>query len=115
MILGTRHNPALAVPTLLPFSSVKRHRMREFSKKTERFWPISSAMTKALAESDIRFLEYRLEVVGDWPASPRKHAATEAISRRLASIARSALARPGVDDLVALSCRLLDDVFMRED
>jgi len=79
------------------------------------FRPIRSAMTKALAESDIRFLEYRLEVIGHWPPSPRKQAATEAISRRLASIARTAMTRTGVDDLLAQSCRLLDDVFVRDE
>ncbi len=82
---------------------------------SQGFGPISPTMTKSLAESDIRFLEYRLDVIGNWLPSPRKQAATEAISRRLASIARSALARPGVDDLLALSCRLLDDVFVTED
>jgi hypothetical protein len=63
------------------------------------------------AESDVRFLEYRLDVISHWPPSGRKQAAAEAISRRLTAIARSTLARPGVDDLMALSCRLLDDVF----
>jgi hypothetical protein len=63
------------------------------------------------AESDIRFLEYRLDVISCWPASPRKQAAAEAISRRLASIARSTLCRPEIDGLLATSCRLLDGVF----
>ena len=63
------------------------------------------------AESDIRFLEYRLEVISGWPESPRKQATAEAISRRLAAIARSVVARPEVEDLLALSCRLLDDIF----
>jgi len=71
-------------------------------------------MTKSLAESDIRFLQYRLEVISHWPSSARKHAATEAISRRLASIARAALGRKGVDDLLAMTCRLLDKVFVSE-
>jgi hypothetical protein len=66
-----------------------------------------------LAESDIRFLQYRLEVISRWPASPRKHVTSEAISRRLASIARSTLARPEDRDVFAQSCRLLDDVFAR--
>jgi len=70
-------------------------------------------MTKALAEADIRFLEYRLGVIGSWPPSPRKQAATEAITGRLASIARSALNRSGVDDVLDLSCRVLNDVFIR--
>ena len=69
------------------------------------------AMTKALAEADIRFLKYRLEVVERWPQSARKRITTEAISRRLASIARSAAVRGGVDDLLNWSCQLLEDVF----
>lgn len=63
------------------------------------------------AESDIRFLEYRLDVISQWPPSARKQAAAEAISRRLLSIARSTLVRPGVEDLLASTCRLLDAVF----
>jgi hypothetical protein len=63
------------------------------------------------ARSEIRFLEYRLEVVSLWPPSPRKTATSEAIARRLTAIARSALARPGVDDLMDSSCRLLDYAF----
>ena len=63
------------------------------------------------AESEISFLEYRLEVINAWPASRRKAATREAITRRLLSIARSALARPGVDDLVASTCRLLETHF----
>jgi hypothetical protein len=55
-----------------------------------------------------------LEVVSQWPPSPRKNATSEAISRRLTSIARSTLARPGVDDLLDSSCRLLDNVFSPE-
>lgn len=61
--------------------------------------------------SEIRFLEYRLEVVSQWPPSPRKSATSEAIARRLTSLARSTLARPGVDDLLDTSCRLLDHAF----
>ena len=68
-------------------------------------------MTRALAEDDIRFLVYRLEAVANWPTSPRKQAVTEAITRRLASIARLALDRPGIDDLLTLSCSVLEDVF----
>jgi hypothetical protein len=63
------------------------------------------------ARSEIRFLEYRLEVVTQWPPSPRKNATAEAISRRLASIARSALTRPDTNDLLDSSCRLLDYAF----
>jgi len=61
--------------------------------------------------SEIRFLEYRLQVVSGWPPSPRKDATAEAISRRLTSIARSILARSGPEDLFDSSCRLLDGVF----
>jgi len=63
------------------------------------------------AEVDVRFLGYRLEVVGHWAPSPRKVAAAEAISQRLTSIARCALVRPDIADLLHLSCRLLDDFF----
>ena len=63
------------------------------------------------ARSEILFLEYRLEVVSHWPGSPRKKATSEAISRRLTSIARSTLARPETRDLMDSSCRLLDCVF----
>jgi hypothetical protein len=63
------------------------------------------------AQSEIRFLEYRLEVIKAWPASARKLATGEAITRRLLAIARLALARPGVDDLLASTCRLLEAHF----
>ena len=63
------------------------------------------------ARSEILFLEYRLEVVRHWPASPRKKATAEAISRRLTSIARSTLGRPETIDVMDSSCRLLDCVF----
>ena len=42
--------------------------------------------TRALQEWDIRFLEYRLEVVGSWPDSARKAATIEAIVLRLDSV-----------------------------
>jgi hypothetical protein len=67
------------------------------------------------AEADVRFLGYRLEVVSHWPSSPRKSAAAEAIAQRLTSIARSALVRPDIADLLHLSCRLLDDFFAADD
>jgi len=67
--------------------------------------------TSAPARSAILFLEYRLEVVSHWPVSPRKKATSEAISRRLTSIARATLARPDVHDLLDSSCRLLECVF----
>ena len=63
------------------------------------------------AQSEIRFLEYRLEVIKNWPTSARKLATGEAITRRLLSIARLALTRPGVDDLLASTCRLLEEHF----
>jgi len=63
------------------------------------------------AESEIRFLEYRLDVISRWPASGRKRATAEAISRRLASIGRASLCRHNVDNLLAASCRLLDELF----
>lgn len=63
------------------------------------------------ARSEIRFLEYRLGIVSQWPPSPRKTATSEAITRRLTSIARSTLARPEVDDILDNSCRLLDEAF----
>lgn len=66
------------------------------------------------AEADVRFLGYRLEVIGHWPSSPRKLAAAQAISQRLTSIARCALVRPDISDLLQLSCRLLDDSFQAD-
>ena len=63
------------------------------------------------AQSEIRFLEYRLEVIKNWPVSSRKIATGEAITRRLPSIARLALTRPEVDDLLASTCRLLEANF----
>jgi hypothetical protein len=70
-----------------------------------------SLPSSAPARSEILFLEYRLEIVNHWPASPRKKATAEAISRRLTSIARATLARPEVHDLLDSSCRLLENVF----
>jgi hypothetical protein len=67
-----------------------------------------------LFQSDVRFLEYRLDVVSQWPASPRKGATAEAISRRLAAIGRATLGRPDVDGLLLTSCRLLDNVFLED-
>jgi hypothetical protein len=67
--------------------------------------------TTAPARSEILVLEYRLEVVNHWPASPRKKATSEAISRRLTSIARATFGRPEVHDLLDSSCRLLENVF----
>lgn len=67
-----------------------------------------------LAEADVRFLQYRLEVIGHWPASTRKTVMTEAISRRLTSIARYTYPASAHRDLHALSCQLLDDIFARQ-
>src|ERR1700733_10614240 len=63
------------------------------------------------AEADVRFLGYRVEVISYWPPSARKVAAAEAISQRLTTIARGALVRPDIADLLHLSCQLLDDLF----
>jgi hypothetical protein len=63
------------------------------------------------AEADVRFQEYRLDVISQWPPSQRKAAMAAAISQRLATIARCALVRPDISDLLHLSCRLLDDLF----
>jgi hypothetical protein len=67
------------------------------------------------AEADVRFLGYRLEVISYWPPSQRKAAAAEAIAQRLTTIARCALVRPDISDLLHLSCQLLDDFFMAGD
>ena len=65
------------------------------------------------ADDEIRFLEYRLEVVRQWPTSTRKKVTLEALSRRLAALATVGVAcGASHDDLVALSCRLLDGVFL---
>jgi hypothetical protein len=88
--------------------------MSRHAVKTGGFPPIRTLVNSHLstpAKSEIRFLEYRLEVISQWPPSARKDVTSEAISRRLASIARSTLDRPGVDDLLATSCRLLEGVF----
>jgi hypothetical protein len=63
------------------------------------------------AEQDVRFLGYRLEVIRRWPPSARKVATSQAISQRLTTIARCAMVRPDIADLLNLSCRLLDDSF----
>jgi len=66
------------------------------------------------SEPDIRFQGYRMEVISHWAASPRKAATSEAIAQRLTSIARCALDRPDISDLLRLSCQLLDSYFERE-
>lgn len=73
---------------------------------------MSQAKTAEGIEAEIRFLEYRLRVISEWPQSPRRRITLEAVSRRLASIARSSLHRaPTHDDLLNLTCHLLDGVF----
>lgn len=62
-------------------------------------------------EVDVRFLGYRLDVIRRWPPSARKTATAEAVSRRLTAVAQSALERSDVEDLLNLSCRLLDEYF----
>ena len=66
------------------------------------------------AQPDVLFQGYRLEVISQWPPSPRKIAFSEAIAQRLTSIAQCALARPEVSDLLHLSCQLLDNYYERE-
>jgi hypothetical protein len=70
--------------------------------------------TDSPAEAEVRFLGYRLEVISQWAPSRRRVAAAGAISQRLTSIARSALVRPDIADLLQLSCNLLDDFFASE-
>jgi len=71
----------------------------------------SPALSPTPTQSDIRFLEYRLEVVKEWPESERKVATGAAITCRLLAIAHYAATRPGVDDLLASTCRLLEAHF----
>jgi hypothetical protein len=80
-------------------------------------WPIrrnviTRSSTTLPAQSEVHFLEYRLDAISRWPPSARKQAVAEAISLRLASIARSAIGRDGLMELMANSCRLLDVVFL---
>jgi len=75
---------------------------------------MSNSTPEMLAEADIRFLRYRLEVIGEWPPSKRKDMVTEAISRRITSIARSTYPATQERDLHALSYHLLDDIFSGE-
>lgn len=62
-------------------------------------------------ESDLRFLEYRWDVIQNWPPSARKIATCQAITGRLTSIGRSALTRPEVDHLLTSTCQLLESLF----
>jgi len=75
---------------------------------------MSDSTPEMLAESDIRFLRYRLEVIAQWPPSKRRDIVTEAISRRITSIARSTYPETAERDLLALSYHLLDDIFCRQ-
>jgi hypothetical protein len=75
---------------------------------------MANSIVDSPTEADVLFLGYRLEVIRHWAPSPRKAAVAEAISQRLTSIARSALMRPDIADLLQLSCKLLDDFFEAE-
>ena len=66
------------------------------------------------AESEIRFLDYRLDVISRWPPSERKRVTAEAISRRITNIARSSLVKPQIDHLMDSSCQLLENLFQGE-
>ena len=66
------------------------------------------------ADSEMRFLDYRLDVIRCWPPSERKRVTAEAISRRITQIARSSLARPQIDHLMDSSCQLLENLFQGE-
>ena len=70
------------------------------------------ATTSSPVDSEIRFLEYRLDVISRWPQSAKKRATAEAISRRLAEIGRASLYRKDVGNLLEASCRLLDSLFL---
>jgi len=85
---------------------------RESRNADDKTSEMATETPAALAGSEIRFLEYRLEVVNQWPASARKQATLEAVTRRLASLATAGVARGSAhDDMVALSCRLMDGIF----
>ncbi len=66
------------------------------------------------ADSEIRFLDYRLDVIRRWPPSERKRVTAEAISRRITNIARSSLVQPQIDHLMDSSCELLENLFQSE-
>jgi hypothetical protein len=76
---------------------------------------VRTTILESPAESDIRFLEYRLDVISRWPPSERKRVTAEAISRRITSIARSSLAQPQIDHLMDSSCRLLENLFLGDE
>lgn len=48
------------------------------------------ATNRMLADWEVRFLEYRLEVVASWPESARKDATLQAIVLRLATVRSAA-------------------------
>jgi hypothetical protein len=73
--------------------------------------PVTNTILETPAESEIRFLDYRLDVISRWPPSERKRATAEGISRRITSIARLSLAQPQIDHLLESSCRLLENLF----
>jgi hypothetical protein len=64
--------------------------------------------SKIPAESEVRFLEYRLEVISGWPNSARRDAVRESILLRLMSLARSTTPAPETAEILASSYRLLD-------
>jgi len=82
------------------------------ARRADKTIAMITSPTSTPARSELRFLEYRLEVVSHWPPSARKDVTAEAISRRLTSIARSTLAQTGVEDLLDSTCRLLDGLFL---
>jgi len=75
---------------------------------------VTTTILETPAESEIRFLEYRLDVISRWPPSERKRVTAESISRRITSIARSSLAQPQIDHLMDSSCQLLEILFQGE-
>jgi hypothetical protein len=72
---------------------------------------VKTTILESPAESEIRFLDYRLDVIGRWPPSERKRVTAEAISRRITAIARSSVAQPQIDHLMESSCQLLENLF----
>ncbi len=71
-------------------------------------------MVETPAASEIRFLDYRLDVISRWPPSERKRVTAEAISQRITKIARSSLEQPQIDHLMESSCQLLENLFRGE-
>jgi hypothetical protein len=75
---------------------------------------VEATLLENPAESEIRFLDYRLDVISRWPPSERKRVTAEAISRRITAIARSSLVQPQIDHLMDSSCQLLESLFQGE-